>query len=151
MFSRKLPLYAALLTMALTSVCAPRSCVFNDVLCVWGQIWPSLLCDWDFIKGVCFLRMAETQERLKRKAHNLPIIHIMCQNIEEWFTWQSPSMTFRCFMVSECNDKYHLLWAQHKITHELVAKCCWMEDLVVYLSILSSPVTFQKYPARHLS
>lgn len=59
--------------------------------------------------------MAEKQKKLKRKAHNLPIIPIMCQNIEEWFMWQSPCMTICCFMASECCDKYNFLWKRHKI------------------------------------
>lgn len=34
---------------------------------VWEWIWPSLLCDCDFIKGVCFCRMAESQKKLKKE------------------------------------------------------------------------------------
>lgn len=87
------------------------------VFCTCGSgLGPRLFCACDFIKGVCFHGMAETQKKLKRKAHNLPIIPIMCQNIEEWFMWQSPCMTICCFMASECRDKYNFLWKRHKIT-----------------------------------
>lgn len=85
--------------------------------CTCGSgLGPRLFCACDFIKGVCFHGMAETQKKLKRKAHNLPIIPIMCQNIEEWFMWQSSCMTICCFMASECRDKYNFLWKRHKIT-----------------------------------
>lgn len=93
---------------------------FNGFSCVWERIWPRLLCACDFIKGVCFRGMAEKQKKLKRKAHNLPIIPIMCQNIEEWFMWQSPCMIICCFMASECRDKYNFIWKRHKI-----AKSWW--------------------------
>lgn len=89
-------------------------------LYVWERIWPRLLCACDFIKGVCFHGMAEKQKKLKRKAHNLPIIAIMCQNIEEWFKWQSPCMTICCFMASQRRDKYNFFWKRHKI-----AKSWW--------------------------
>ena len=64
--------------------------------------------------------MAEKHKKLKRKAHKLPIIPIMCQNIEEWFIWQSPCMTICCFIASDCHDKYNFLWKRHKI-----AKSWW--------------------------
>lgn len=57
------------------------------------------------LKGVYCVRGLR-QKKLKWKAPNLHIIHIMCQNIEGWFMLLSQSMSFWCFVVSKY-DKDH--------------------------------------------
>lgn len=105
MFVGKPTLYVASLTI---TACV---CLFNGVLRAWEQIWPELLCDGDFIKRCLFHRMAATHKTLKRKAHNLPIIHIMCQNIETWFMSDNP-------------DPWHLtaLWYQNVVINIIYYK-----------------------------
>lgn len=56
------------------------------------------------LKGVCCIRWLR-QKKLKRKAHNLHIKHIMCQHSESWFMLLSQPVTFFCFMVSTFNDE----------------------------------------------
>lgn len=82
MFVRKLTLYAAALRMALMTVFAHAAVVLMMFYMCGRGFGPLSFVTVTLLKVFVSSGGRDTKE-LKRKAHNLQIKHIMCQNIED--------------------------------------------------------------------
>lgn len=82
MFVRKLTLYAASLTIALMTVCTLVA-VYLMMFSMCGSGFGPLSFVTVTLLKVFVSSGGRDTKKLKRKAHNLHIKHIMCQNIED--------------------------------------------------------------------